>query len=96
MRGGDPVEKYEAIGQAIGHLVSEKQKQYGDSFGQAGQVMRVLYPQGISLDQLDSSLTVVRVIDKLFRVANGDQGGESAWMDIAGYAVLECGKVAMG
>lgn len=36
---------------------------------------------------------VVRVVDKLFRIANHkDAFGENPWADIAGYAVLMCGK----
>ena len=51
---------------------------YGDSFGRAGQVLKVLYPDGIILDQYDDMLAVVRIIDKLFRIANNkDAFGES-------------------
>jgi len=37
---------YEAMGQAIGKLVEEKQAAYGDSFGKSGDVLRVLYRKG--------------------------------------------------
>jgi hypothetical protein len=79
---------YEALGREIGALVAVKQQQYGNSFGKAGQVLRVLYPEGVKPEQYDDMLAVVRVIDKLFRVANGNQGGEDAWRDIAGYGLL--------
>ena len=80
---------YVSIGASIGELVAEKQKAYGDSFGKSGAVMRILYPDGISLEQLDDGLTVIRVLDKLFRIATDrDALGESPWRDIAGYAVL--------
>jgi hypothetical protein len=54
--------------------------------------MRILYPDGISAEQMDDALAVVRILDKLFRIANGNQGGESAWTDIAGYAILGAAK----
>lgn len=81
--------KFEVIGAQLGRLVSAKQAAYGDSFGKAGSVMRILYPEGIKLDQLDDALTLVRIIDKLFRVATDrDALGESPFRDIAGYSLL--------
>lgn len=80
---------YEELGQEIGRLVTEKQAAYGDSFGRSGEVMRILYPEGISPEQTDDALTVIRIVDKLFRVAtNKDALGESPYMDIAGYGLL--------
>lgn len=81
--------KYEAIGQQIGKLVDEKQAAYGDSFGKSGDILRVLYPQGISLEQIDDALCIVRIVDKLFRIATDrDALGESPYRDIAGYGIL--------
>lgn len=79
---------FESIGRSIGALVATKNAQYGDSFAKSGQILQVLYPNGITPGEYDDMLGVVRVIDKLFRVANGDQGDESAWSDIAGYGIL--------
>lgn len=85
---------YEDLGRQIGALVGEKQQAYGDSFGKSGAVMRILYPDGITLEKLDDALTVVRVLDKLFRVATSrDALGESPWRDIAGYALLATRRV---
>lgn len=84
--------KYEIVAEKIGKLVSEKQIQYGDSFGNSKKILNVLYPNGVNPDQYQTLLTVTRIIDKLFRVANGDQGNESAFQDIAGYALLEVSK----
>lgn len=85
---------YAKIGQDIGALVEEKQAAYGDSFGKSGQVMRILYPDGIPPGKLDDALTVVRVLDKLFRIATDrDALGESPWRDVAGYALLSVARV---
>jgi hypothetical protein len=84
-----PASKYVALGEAIGKLLEEKQAAYGDSFGHAGEVMAILYPSGIHPDSYRDALTVTRVIDKLFRIANQKGAfGESPWRDIAGYAIL--------
>lgn len=80
---------YVETAQAIGELVEEKQIAYGNSFGQAGEVMRILYPDGITPENLNDALTVTRILDKLFRIANKkDAFGESPYRDIAGYALL--------
>lgn len=74
-------------------LVVEKQEAYGDSFGKSGQVLKQLYPNGIKVDQYDDMLTLVRIIDKLFRVATKkDAFGESPFKDILGYALLAATK----
>lgn len=86
-------QSYEEIGAAIGRLVSEKQAAYGDAFGKAGQVLAILYPDGIPPEKYGDALAVVRVVDKLFRIATDkDAMGESPWRDIAGYALLSIGR----
>ena len=80
---------FEELGLKLGQLVDKKQVSYGDSFGRAGGVLKLLYPDGIKLEQYDDMLAVVRIVDKLFRVANQkDAFGESPGNDIAGYGLL--------
>lgn len=80
---------YPELAKQIGELVEEKQKSYGNSFGRAGQVLKVLYPEGVKPEQYDDMLAVVRIVDKLFRIANQrDAFGESPGRDIAGYGLL--------
>lgn len=80
---------FEQLGTEIGKLTDHKQEAYGDSFGKAGQVMRILYPNGITGEQMDDALAVVRTIDKLFRIATQKKAfGESPWRDVAGYGML--------
>ena len=77
------------VAKELVQLVTSKQEAYGDSFGQAGRVIAILYPDGVPPDKVQDMLTVTRVIDKLFRIAtNRDALGESPWDDIAGYALL--------
>jgi len=81
--------KYETKGTEIGRLVDTKNAAYGDSFSKSGEIMRILYPDGISASQMDDALTVIRIIDKLFRIATDkDAMGESPFADIAGYGIL--------
>lgn len=85
------VGKYEALGESIGALVDQKNKQYGDAFNRSGSILEILYPDGIRPEQYRDMLGVIRVVDKLFRIANGKQGPEDPWQDIAGYGLLGTG-----
>lgn len=81
--------KYLDIATEIAELVVEKQKAYGDSFGKAGDILKILYPNGISKNQYDDNLTITRIIDKLFRIATSkDAFNESPYRDIIGYCLL--------
>ena len=80
---------FEEKAEQIGKLVSQKNAAYGSSFAQAHQILTVLYPNGIMPGQYTDALAIIRVVDKLFRIANKkDAFGESPWQDIAGYAIL--------
>ena len=77
------------VAQTVGTLVSQKNEAYGDAFSQAGDVIRILYPNGIKPEQYVDLLVTVRIVDKLFRIANRKNAfAESPWQDIAGYGLL--------
>ena len=80
---------FSQLGDAVGDLVHDKQRAYGDSFGRSGECLRQMFPEGIDINQYDDLLTIARILDKLFRLANKkDAFGESPWRDICGYAIL--------
>ena len=80
---------YEQTAEEIGKLVSEKNTAYGSSFAESHKILEVLYPNGIAPHQFTDALGIIRVIDKLFRIATKkDAFGESPWRDIAGYGIL--------
>jgi len=80
---------FEELGLMIGQLVERKNKAYGDSFEKACKLLEILYPDGVKPDQYLDMLALVRLIDKMFRIAN-DKGAfdEDPWADIAGYGIL--------
>ena len=56
-------------------------------------LFNILYPNGIQPYQYGDLLTIVRMLDKVFRIANmpsedKDIMGEEPYKDIAGYALL--------
>ena len=81
----------EDITNELKELLLEKRKAYGNSFNNAPQILQHLYPDGVSVDQYEDLLTIVRIIDKLYRIAN-QADTEDPWQDIAGYAVLSLEK----
>lgn len=69
-------------------LVSEKNKAYGDSIGSSKKIFDLYYPNGISPKQYSDVLLVVRILDKLSRIATAKRAfKEDAWQDLAGYAL---------
>lgn len=81
--------KYQELGNQIGELVGAKQAAYGDAFNKAGKCLEQLFPDGVKKEQYTDLLCIVRVLDKLFRIANEpDAFGESPYGDIVGYGLL--------
>lgn len=81
--------KYEHAGQAIGKEVDIKNTSYGDSVGKSGDILRILYPNGVQPEQYGDMQLVTRIIDKLFRIATSKHAlGESPYRDISGYGIL--------
>jgi hypothetical protein len=80
---------YESMGRELGALCDAKNQAYGDSFRRSGDLLKELYPDGVQPEQYQDMLAIVRVIDKLFRIATDkDAFGESPWRDVAGYGIL--------
>jgi len=81
--------KYERLGTEIGRLVDEKNRAYGDAFNKSSDFLKILYPDGVKPEQYGDMLAVVRVFDKLMRIANQKEAfGENPWRDICGYSLL--------
>ena len=80
---------YKDIGFEVGELVQRKQRAYGDSFGRSGDCLRQMFPNGIKPEQYDDLLTIARILDKLFRIANNPKAfNENPCQDIVGYGLL--------
>lgn len=83
----------------LGSLVTDKQRQYGDSVAKTTEQLRILWPAGIQVHHYGDMQLVVRILDKLCRVAargpeGTDLGGESPYLDLAGYGILGVRKDA--
>ena len=68
-----------------------------EAMAQTAGVLALPYPQGVGPEQMTDALAVVRIVDKLFRIAKDrDALGESPYRDIAGYGILGAHRVESG
>lgn len=84
-----PESEFVKLARSVGELVTEKNAAYGDSFAQCGDFLKLLYPDGIRPDQYLDALALVRIFDKMKRIATDATAlGENPYQDIAGYGLL--------
>jgi hypothetical protein len=77
------------IATEIGVMVDEKNKAYGSSFDKCADFLRLLYPNGVSPHEYGDMLAIVRIFDKMMRIATDrDAFGEDPFKDIVGYGLL--------
>jgi len=77
------------IASDLADLIEKKNKAYGNAFAKTTEILKQLYPNGIKVEQYSDIHVIVRVLDKLSRIANNnDPFGESPYQDIAGYSLL--------
>lgn len=93
--------EFEEIALGLASLLKEKESKYGDTYQLLPSILPIFYKNFydqktncylLSYDDFSRLLAVTRVFDKLCRIVHGDKGEESAWRDIAGYAMLEIRK----
>lgn len=83
-----------SLGSEISCILQRKNIQYGDSFEKTPEILKILYPKGVQPDQYENLLFLVRILDKVNRIAAAGQKGqhiqdvEDPLVDIAGYAIL--------
>jgi hypothetical protein len=82
-------EQLRAIAMEMAELLPAKNEAYGSSFEKSGEFLRLLYPDGLKVEQYKDALLLVRIFDKQTRIATKkDAFGESPYRDIAGYGIL--------
>ena len=83
-------ERVTKISADLAILVSEKNASYGNSVEDSPRILLCLYPNGVRPDQYEDMLVIVRVLDKLKRIASDKNAfGENPWRGIGGYALCK-------
>lgn len=81
--------KFMNIATDLGKLLEVKNEAYGNAFVKITEILSILYQDGIKPEQYKDLGLVIRILDKLCRIAkDNDPLGESPFQDIAGYAIL--------
>ena len=78
------------IAAELGGMLDRKRLAYGDNMTIAPKILELLYPNGVPVSAYPTMLLLVRILDKIARLATGGGRfalGEDAWKDIAGYAL---------
>lgn len=81
--------RFSKIAEEIGDVVELKNRAYGNAINDTEGFLKLLYPNGITEDKYHSVGLLIRMWDKMKRIASDAEAfGESPFMDIAGYAIL--------
>jgi len=78
--------RFEIIAEQVGKVVTEKNKAYGNSFEESQQFLKILYPNGVPVESYGDMLCIVRIFDKLKRIATNKDNIENAYEDLTGIA----------
>lgn len=81
---------FEKVGLKIGQLLNRKNRDYGNAFIDGTKFMELLFPNGIPIDKYSDVLLLIRIFDKMKRIATVKKHTdiESPFEDIAGYGML--------
>lgn len=80
----------------FGKFLEKKNNVYGEGHIKAGEVLEVLYPDGIPVRCMNDASHIARCAEKMARIANRanitekeyKKDVEKPWLDIAGYSTL--------
>lgn len=82
-------ERFASLAGETARLVAEKNLAYGDSFAKCGDFLRLLWPDGVPPAQYGDMLALVRMFDKMMRIAHDETAfDEEPKRDMLGYALL--------
>ena len=81
--------KFEKIASDLSTILSMKNEAYGNAFDKTTEILKLLYPNGITVEQYKDVHVIIRMLDKISRIArDNDPFGESPYKDLAGYSIL--------
>ena len=85
----------EFVAACVVKTVRDKNKEYGSAFRKVSEILSILFPSGMTPDKYDDAALLIRVLDKICRIANtnSEEVKKDAWLDICGYALLRLGDL---
>lgn len=83
-------EEWRGLGLEVADLVAARNETYGNSIGKSAEILAVIWPDGIPPEAIPWAHYVIRIVDKLNRIAAAPEKLEvvrDAFVDIAGYGL---------
>jgi len=80
----------EVIARDVASMVKEKNRGYGNAFQKVSHILSILFPNGIPTNKYHDVAILIRVLDKICRIATANDKGarKDAWLDLTGYGLL--------
>jgi len=80
--------KFKEIADKIGSMVEEKNVQYGDSYANTQKFLDILYPESIPVEKFSDIVCIIRIFDKLKKVAaQVESDEENPYADLIGITI---------
>ena len=84
---------FKDIASETAEILEIKNRAYGNSFNKTTEFLKLLFPDGVVDDQYCHLMYIIRVLDKIGRIANSsllppEEGVVDAYKDINGYTTL--------
>lgn len=81
--------EYQKIANDTATLVTEKNIAYGNSAQTSGEILKILFPNGIPVEKYNKILIIARILDKISRICNNENAfNEEPLKDIIGYCLV--------
>ena len=75
-------DKFKKITDDLAQILSIKDEAYGNAFDKTTQSLSLLYPNGIKVEQYKDLHVIIRMLDKISRIARGiPVGGDIEYAD---------------
>ena len=86
-------ENFETIAKQIVDTVQKETKDSGNCITEVTKVMQAIFQNGTAGKEQDADV-VLRILDKMFRLANSQENTSNLWKSIAALAIIEARATA--
>lgn len=78
---------FENVAKQIVDSVKAAERETGNCFTKSTEVIRILFPAGIPPGKEQEVASMLRIIDKMFRIANNPGSTATEWQVLSAYAL---------
>jgi hypothetical protein len=86
--------EFSEIADELATMLAVKNRKYGDSYAKMAHVLPLFYPNGVPADGLLDAVFILRIVDKLMRIASDQRDDEEdPLLDLCGYGILRLREI---